>query len=230
MSAGETAAALIARAGDAGVGVVRIEDRDTIAELMVSLTVATTNEIWSTLPGGPYRPDMLRSSWDEDTGLLRRGVACRAVYQADSARSPEVLRYLTEFAAEGAQVRVATLVRYRTIIADRRVAVVAVDEDSLRPPFLVVREPALVKNFVAQFAALWRMSHSVGVGPDDSLSTEMVRETLEILRSGATDEMTARQLGVSVRTVRRRVAAVMDLLGASSRFEAGVKAVEAGLL
>jgi DNA-binding NarL/FixJ family response regulator len=33
-----------------------------------------------------------------------------------------------------------------------------------------------------------------------------------------------------VRTVRRRVAAVMELLGAASRFEAGVKAVEAGWL
>ncbi len=50
----------------------------------------------------------------------------------------------------------------------------------------------------------------------------------EMLRSGVTDDVAARKLGVSTRTVRRRVAAVMDLLGASSRFEAGVRAVEAG--
>ena len=64
---------------------------------------------------------------------------------------------------------------------------------------------------------------------------------MQILASGATDEAAARGLemrssptpvnrSASVGTIRRRVAAVMELLGAASRFEAGVKAVEAGWL
>ena len=42
------------------------------------------------------------------------------------------------------------------------------------------------------------------------------------------DEQIARALGMSVRTVRRRVADLMDELGADSRFQAGVEAVRRG--
>jgi DNA-binding NarL/FixJ family response regulator len=108
--------------------------------------------------------------------------------------------------------------------------IVAVDEDSLTVPFLVVEEPAMVRSFQAQFAAMWKSAHSVGIGAEDSLGSETVQQTLDILKSGVTDEVAARRLGVSVRTIRRRVAAVMELLGAESRFEAGVKAVQAGWL
>ncbi|MDP9611903.1 MULTISPECIES: LuxR C-terminal-related transcriptional regulator [Streptomyces] len=43
-----------------------------------------------------------------------------------------------------------------------------------------------------------------------------------------TDSAVARQLGMSDRTVRRVVAQLMERLGAQSRFEAGVRAVERG--
>lgn len=228
--AAETEAALIERAGNREVDVVRIDDRATVLDALGKIAADTRQEVCSTLPGGPYSLDYLRSSWDEDVAVLRRGVAIYAIYQADAARDPAVLRYLTEFTAVGAQVRVTARVRHRTIIVDRSVAVVGVEEDSLRNPFLLVREPAMVRSFHAQFAALWKSAHSVGVGPEDSLSSDTVRETLEILKLGVTDEVAARRLGVSVRTIRRRVAAVMELLGAASRFEAGVKAVEAGWL
>lgn len=224
----ESEAELIARAGSRSVGVVRVEDQETIAAVMGVVATDTKHEVFSTLPGGPYSVDYLRSSWEKDIEVLARGVAIRAIYQADAVRSPEVLRYLTDFAGAGAKVRVAARVRYRTIIVDRNLAVIAVNEDSLGVPFLVVREPAMVRSCQAQFAALWKVSHSVGMQAEDSLGSDLVRETLELLRSGVTDEVAAKRVGVSVRTVRRRVAAVLDLLDAGSRFEAGVKAAEAG--
>ena len=48
------------------------------------------------------------------------------------------------------------------------------------------------------------------------------------LAGGAKDEQIARALGLSVRTVRRRVAELLDELGADSRFQAGVEAVRRG--
>ena len=48
------------------------------------------------------------------------------------------------------------------------------------------------------------------------------------LAGGAKDEQIARALGLSVRTVRRRVADLLDELGADSRFQAGVEAVRRG--
>lgn len=212
------------------VDVRRIDDRDEIVQVLTELAAGARREVCSMLPGGPYSLDLLRSSWSTDVATLHRGVALNALYQGDAARAPAVLRYLTDFAQAGAQVRVTGHLAHRTIIVDRSVAVVGVEEDSLSVPFLVVREPAMVRSFHAQFVAQWRVSPSVGVGPEDALASDTVRETLEILQLGVTDDVAARRLGVSVRTVRRRVAAVMELLGAGSRFEAGVRAAQAGWL
>lgn len=215
---------------DRQIDVRRVDDREEVVEVLTDLAATARHEVCSMLPGGPYELDYLRSSWTTDVATLHRGVALNALYQGNAVRSPAVLRYLTDFAKAGAQVRVSARLAHRTIIVDRAVAVVGVEEDSLSVPFLVVREPAMVRSFHAQFAAQWRVSPSVGLGPEDALATETVRETLEILQLGVTDEVAARRLGISVRTVRRRVAAVMELLGAGSRFEAGVRAAQAGWL
>ncbi|GGW13183.1 hypothetical protein GCM10018980_71520 [Streptomyces capoamus] len=53
---------------------------------------------------------------------------------------------------------------------------------------------------------------------------------LRRLRDGFTDEVAARELGVPVRTYRRYVAEIMTLLGAESRFQAGVYAAALGML
>ncbi|HEX6875106.1 MAG TPA: helix-turn-helix domain-containing protein, partial [Nocardioidaceae bacterium] len=56
------------------------------------------------------------------------------------------------------------------------------------------------------------------------------RLLLHQLTRGAKDEQIARTLGVSLRTVRRRIAELMDELGADSRFQAGAEAVRRGWL
>jgi DNA-binding NarL/FixJ family response regulator len=56
------------------------------------------------------------------------------------------------------------------------------------------------------------------------------RDILELLMLGAKDEAIARHLGVSLRTVRRRVADLMDDLGTGTRFQAGMEAVRRGWL
>ncbi|MCZ9340392.1 DNA-binding response regulator, partial [Streptomyces sp. TRM76130] len=55
------------------------------------------------------------------------------------------------------------------------------------------------------------------------------RTILRALGSGATDETAARELGMSLRTYRRRVAALLTALDADSRFQAGLRAGELGL-
>jgi DNA-binding NarL/FixJ family response regulator len=53
---------------------------------------------------------------------------------------------------------------------------------------------------------------------------------LELLAAGCTDASVAARLEVSVRTVRRSMAAIMSRLGARSRFQAGLKAADRGWL
>jgi DNA-binding NarL/FixJ family response regulator len=63
-----------------------------------------------------------------------------------------------------------------------------------------------------------------------SLRSDLARRILEQLRAGRTDDVAAREIDVSLRTYRRHVAEIMRALGANSRFQAGARAVELGLL
>jgi DNA-binding CsgD family transcriptional regulator len=62
-------------------------------------------------------------------------------------------------------------------------------------------------------------------GPDSGTG-----ELLTLLTAGMTDDAIARRLGVSARTVQRRVSELMENLGARTRFQAGAQAVRRGLL
>lgn len=58
----------------------------------------------------------------------------------------------------------------------------------------------------------------------------MERTLLGMIAGGDTDEAAARKLGVSLRTVRRMMAHLMERLEAASRFQAGVNATKRGWL
>ncbi|MER5883126.1 LuxR C-terminal-related transcriptional regulator [Streptomyces sp. NPDC001941] len=60
----------------------------------------------------------------------------------------------------------------------------------------------------------------------DSVQSQVLR----LLCSGAKDEAAARQMGVSVRTYRRYVARILKSLDVTSRFQAGIRAAELGLV
>jgi DNA-binding NarL/FixJ family response regulator len=53
---------------------------------------------------------------------------------------------------------------------------------------------------------------------------------LRLLAEGQTDRSIARSLGVTPRTVTRRIAEIFELLGVDSRFQAGIAAKELGIV
>lgn len=52
--------------------------------------------------------------------------------------------------------------------------------------------------------------------------TAETRKLLALMSTGATDRAIARELGISERTVHRRIARLQELLGALSRFQFGL--------
>lgn len=60
--------------------------------------------------------------------------------------------------------------------------------------------------------------------------TEDELALLRLLARGLTDEVVAQKLGLTGRTLRRRLRSAMDKLDASSRFEAGYKLARSGWL
>jgi DNA-binding NarL/FixJ family response regulator len=95
-------------------------------------------------------------------------------------------------------------------------------------PRLLVRQGALVEALTLLFELYWERSVAVpeleGSRPDQR--TFLVRQ----LASGVKDEQIARTLGLSLRTVRRRVSHLMIELGVDTRFQAGAEAVRRGWL
>lgn len=68
------------------------------------------------------------------------------------------------------------------------------------------------------------------IGAQDWSPSDLDVEILRLLSKGYTTDAIARRLGVSERTVRRRLRAVADELGVRSSIEAVVFAVRTGLI
>jgi AraC-like DNA-binding protein len=79
------------------------------------------------------------------------------------------------------------------------------------------RQPAVVQPIARLFDLLWQAAV-----PWQSLGDD-TRTILSLLATGLTDEQIARELGLSARTVSRRVAEAMTAHGARSRFQLGVR-------
>ena len=107
-------------------------------------------------------------------------------------------------------------------------AIVPLDWEHQRPDeVLVVRSPALLSALATLFDLIWEQSVPVGRRAGESRYDEAL---LQLLADGLQDDAVAAKLGVSVRTVRRRVAELLEDLGARTRFQAGVQAARRGLL
>lgn len=126
----------------------------------------------------------------------------------------------------GLEIRVTDAALHGAVIIDGRTVLTRHISEHTSHAALV-RAPAVVQAFNALFADAWKRSVPL---PLDRIRHEFPQEILICLREGYIDEVAARELSMSVRTYRRHVAEIMRILGANSRFQAGVFAAEAGLL
>ena len=129
---------------------------------------------------------------------------------------------------EEAEVRLAALSGLTTVISDAQAALVS----SAPGDPALIRSPSVAANLRAFFDAIW--PSATALDPHlrfrEHAQAEELRHVLRCLQEGLIDEVAARKLSMSVRTYRRYVADVMALLGTSSRFQAGARAIETGLL
>lgn len=166
--------------------------------------------------------------------VLARGVDWRVVYAAEILDRPGAWAEIREAAAAGERARIAPSLPSKLAIADRRMAIVSTSLDLDRPVALVTEAAPLVELLCDYFEATWE--RSVAVPADDRLDlgatgggpSEDDLALLAMLDVGAKDEIIARELGMSPRTLRRRSAELLQRLGADNRFQAGAQAVRRG--
>ncbi|MFE7706359.1 LuxR C-terminal-related transcriptional regulator [Streptomyces sp. NPDC057486] len=167
---------------------------------------------------------------------LARGVSYSVVYGAQVLRDPLAREAIQTCVNLGERARVFPNVALNLVICDDRFAVVTASaRDHQRRHHIVVQRSALLHGLVGVFESYWQMAvplptsdesmDDVGTSPTDD-----ARQLLTYLSGGLTDESIARELGVSERTVGRRIARLQEVLGAQTRFQLGVQASRHGWL
>jgi hypothetical protein len=107
-------------------------------------------------------------------------------------------------------------------------AVVAVSEwRNAGADYVLIREPMIVAAFTALFDRVFARALPV---TSDASDPQGDLNLMRLLGLGLKDESIARYLGCSVRTVRRRVAHLMVVHGAQTRFQLGIAAANADLV
>src|SRR2546430_2156592 len=96
--------------------------------------------------------------------------------------------------------------------------------DAAYPARSANRDASSLDALVKLFDGLWARALPLHPPGDGQRSGPLAQRLITLLLSGLTDEAIAHQLGLSHRTVQRRVAALMAELGAHTRFQAGVQA------
>lgn len=220
------------RSGD-GSAVIRHCGVDAVRRCIAELAEHVTREIVSLNPNHTQSPDAKDASRPLNEAVLQRGVAIRCVYQQTMRNHGQIAAYARWLTELGAQVRVAPALAMLLIVYDGETALVPIDPANTREGALELHTPGVVAAMQALFEQTW-LSATPLLGEhetaDGGALDPLERHILHLLGDGFTDEVVARKVGLSLRTLRRMMSEIMDQLGSRSRFQAGKEATLRGWL
>lgn len=210
---------------------VRLLEPEQVPGAYDQLLTAVTSTVRSTtvlpLLGAPL--------WQQTAhviDVLSSGRTWHDIYDGEAVKDAGLLRHLQQVGEAGARSRTLPRVPLKMVIVDDRRALVAI-HGSGRHHSLLIGRCGLLEDVIAVFDTLWSLATPVSSGPGRTARpavSKECRELLALLATGATDESIARQLGLSVRTVQRRMRRLEELLGARTRFQAGIQAARRHLI
>lgn len=168
---------------------------------------------------------------DENLAVLdvleRRGpgTGTRVLVPSCRSRAPLVRAGLTALAATGTvRLRVGgSMTALGVVTSDGTIALQPRGSAATSLPTTAARSA-----LASLLESLWSVAVDLECSDEPLLSGERHDAVLRMLVDGTKDETAARALNVSVRTYRRYVAQILDELGATSRFQAGVRAARTG--
>jgi DNA-binding CsgD family transcriptional regulator/DNA-binding MarR family transcriptional regulator len=160
----------------------------------------------------------------EEYGALSRGVRYRAIYERALLETPGELDTIAEGIGWGEEARTLPTLPVRLAIVDRATAIcplVRDDEAIGEPTAAIIGRGQLLDALLALFESHWEAATPVKLQPDDAEDTEGLdgseRFLLSLMVAGIPDKSIASQLGISRRTVQRRLDRLMSLAGVDTR-------------
>jgi DNA-binding CsgD family transcriptional regulator len=221
---------------------------DGVGELVSEATAS----LGALHPGGVFTEEVLHRSLARARDNARREVPMRVVHQSSVLSRPAMVGYLHQLAASGCRIRVRDNLPFRLILIDGTSALCSVPSGG---SFLLTGERVLVL-LSRVFETTWvdavpleraqrRADPAAPVGnapavpvgtaegtpPEHGVGMSPVHEAiLRLLAEGQTDSSIARSMGITSRTVTRRIGEIYSALGVASRFQAGIAAKELGIV
>lgn len=180
----------------------------------------------------PYATPVTETQRDQVERMAVDGLRLRTVFDSSLLEDPLHVRRILAGVGAGEEGRIASVPLKLAIVDGEWGMLPLVHADGVTPEAVViVRKSVLLDSMVALFESIW--SHAAEIKPQtaDELSTlgtdeAELRQLAHLMAAGMTDIAIARHLGISERTVRRRIKDLMDELRVDSRFLAGVRAAQ----
>ncbi|MFE6285174.1 LuxR C-terminal-related transcriptional regulator [Streptomyces sp. NPDC057877] len=212
-----------------------LDDVDEVRRQIDRARYDCTEERLSLQSGGGRPPELLEADREHTLELLRRGVRVRTLYQHTARTSLATRTYVQEITRRGAEVRTVDELSERLIIYDRTVAFIPKERPDSGPPgAAVVTEPTVVGYLCRTFESVWQIGRPFETDHQPAEYQHLAEETrlsvIRLMALGLKDEVIARRLGMATRTCRRHISAIMEEMGAVSRFQAGLIIGRQGLL
>ncbi|WP_329005167.1 LuxR C-terminal-related transcriptional regulator [Kribbella sp. NBC_00709] len=150
------------------------------------------------------------------------GVTYRTIYDMASLSEPGDL-----VAARSAGCcRMLRDVPLKLIVVDRRTALLPTALDVV----VELGPSSLLDALLRLFDLLWQQASPLTPAVSEGPLSPEDRQLLSLAAAGLTDQAIARRLGVAQRTVERRMQRILKALDATTRFQAGLRAGQRGLL
>lgn len=173
-----------------------------------------------------------------------RGLRIRGVMERSYLADPGSAADIDDALGRGQEIAIVAQLPVSMVIADSVVAMVPllVGVQDL-PRAVLINSSGLLSLLVAHFENTWADASPLRLRTEDTgpaahpdeapgparLAT-LDAKILDLLLAGLTDRAVAGALGVSVRTVTRRIRHLMDLAGADNRIQLGWRATQRGWL
>lgn len=209
---------------------------DAVAQRFAQLQRTAREEVLALVRSGVAVVSAAENA--EEDRATARGVAFRVIVERAVLEQPGVFANAEGAMSRGEQIRVADRVPLRMIVADRELALIplasAEAEGRATVGALLVHPSALLDALLALFDHSWAAAEplsamSTAAAARDGLD-EVDLRVLTLMLAGLTDQAVGNQLGLSIRTVQRRVASLMDACSVHTRIQLGVQAERRGWL
>ncbi|MFJ9823373.1 helix-turn-helix domain-containing protein [Streptomyces sp. NPDC101160] len=216
------------------VTVEHLPDVAQIRARLAALTDSVRGEVMVFAPGGAQTEANRQAARPLNERLLGRGVVMRTVYLDSVRNDPATVAHARDLTGLGGQVRTVATLPIRMTLVDREAAVIPVDSEDSSAGAVVLTGQGPLTALCSLFETVWETARPLGdtarrADDGDELDRQEAA-ALRLLAEGHTDEGIAKRMGLSHRTARRIATVLMERLGARSRFEAGVRAVQRGWL